>query len=239
MTCKKVGRQEPSVTNNRSSLNKTVINDWRTKGAVTPVKNQGQCGSSWAFSAIGSIEGVYAIKTGKLIPLSEQQLVDCSTTYGNMGCGGGLMSTSFQYIQDAGGLQANNTYPYNALDNNCTFDKSKAIVELCGYVNITSGSEAALQQAVATIGPVATAVDGGHTSFQLYDGGIYHEPDRSHTQPDHGIFVIGYGSESGKDYWLLKNSFDTTWGEKGYIIMIRNKNNQCAIASIASFPIIC
>ncbi|UJR11424.1 hypothetical protein I4U23_015604 [Adineta vaga] len=213
--------------------------DWRDKGAVVPVKNQGQCGSSWAFSAVGSIEGLYAIKTGKLVSLSEQQLVDCSSKQGNMGCNGGLMNASFQYIQEAGGIEANESYPYKAVEKTCVFDASKVVVKLCGYGTISSGDEATLQQVVALIGPVATAVDAAHYSFQMYQSGVYDEPACSSTQPNHGIFIIGYGNASGKDYWLLKNSWDKTWGENGFIRMSRNKHNQCAVATMASYPILC
>ncbi|UJR07000.1 hypothetical protein I4U23_011289 [Adineta vaga] len=234
--------------NNQKQGQKFIINsnieipdtvDWRDRGAVVPVKNQGQCGSSWAFSAVGSIEGLYAIKTGERISFSEQQLVDCSTKYGNMGCQGGLMNQSFQYLKDAGGIQSDKTYPYNAKENTCTFNTSNVIVKVCGYVELPSGNETALQQATAFIGPIATSVDAGHTSFQLYKSGVYDEPQCRPDFPDHGIFVIGYGNESGKDYWLLKNSWTTDWGEKGYVKMVRNKNNQCAVATQPSYPILC
>ncbi|CAF1026707.1 unnamed protein product [Adineta steineri] len=219
-----------------------LLNDfrnWRDKDVVVPVKDQGQCGSLWAFAAVGSIESAYAIKTGKLVSLSEQQLIDYSTLLGNMGCYGGSTTVAFQYIQEAGGIQASDTYPYKAIEDKCTFTTSKVIVELCGFVNISFGSEAALQQAVALLGPVAASVDARHQLFQFYRSGVYNEPYCSQTKLDFSMLIVGYGNESDKDYWLLKNSWGVGWGAQGYIKMTRNKNNQCGIATLASYPILC
>ncbi|CAF4270110.1 unnamed protein product, partial [Adineta steineri] len=127
------------VVNPNIELPDTV--DWRDKHAVVPVKNQGQCGSSWAYSAVGSIEGAYAIKTSKLVSLSEQQLVDCSTKQGNMGCNGGLMTQSFEYLKETGGIESEDTYPYKDREETCTFNTSKVVVKVCGFVNISSGNE--------------------------------------------------------------------------------------------------
>ncbi|CAF0761203.1 unnamed protein product [Adineta steineri] len=209
--------------------------DWRDKDVVVPVKDQGHCGSLWAFAAVGSIESAYAIKTGKLVSLSEQQLIDCSILLENMGCYGGLTTVAFQYIQEAGGIQTSDTYPYKAIENTCTFKTSKVVFRLCGFVKISYGSEATLQQAVALLGLVAASVDASQDLFQFYRSGVYNEPDCSQTQLDHSMLIVGYGNESSKDYWLLKNS----WGAEGYIKMTRNKNNQCSIATSASYPILC
>nr|AKO90281.1 cathepsin L3 [Tigriopus japonicus] len=212
--------------------------DWRTRGGVTPVKDQGNCGSCWAFSATGSLEGQHFRKNGKIVSLSEQNLMDCSLYYGNYGCNGGLMDYAFKYIKENGGIDTEEAYPYEGALNDCRYQvKTKGASDI-GFVDLPKGDEQKLKEAVATMGPVSVAIDASHEAFMFYSHGIYDEP---HCQPDsldHGVLVIGYGSEDGADYWLVKNSWGTKWGDAGFIKMTRNKQNQCGIASKASFPLV-
>ncbi|KAL1784234.1 cathepsin J [Sigmodon hispidus] len=186
--------------------------DWRKKGYVTPVQKQGKCGSCWAFAAAGAIEGQMFWKTGKLTPLSVQNLVDCSKPQGNNGCFGGNANKAFQYVLDNGGLEAEATYPYEGKNSHWKFkilyhaeNSSAYITE---FVSLPA-NEDYLLIAVASIGPVSAAIDASHKSFKFYDGGIYHEPNCSSYIVNHSVLVVGYGYEGNEThcekFWLVKN----------------------------------
>ena len=232
---------KPSTVTDRK-VHKPVGNaptsvDWRTQGYVTPIKDQGQCGSCWAFSAVASLEGQHFKAAGKLVSLSEQNLVDCSSAQGNMGCDGGLMDQAFTYIKVNNGIDTEDSYPYEAVDQTCAFKASDVGATDSGFVDVKSGSEDDLVDAIASIGPISVAIDASHSSFQLYKKGIYYERSCSSQQLDHGVTAVGYDSQgSGKDYYIVKNSWGTSWGEQGYIMMSRNKKNNCGIATMSSYP---
>jgi len=217
--------------------------DWRTKGYVNPIKNQGHCGSCWAFSTVGSMEGAHFKKTGKLVSLSEQNLVDCAKPEGNHGCEGGLMDFGFTYIKKNGGIDTEESYPYTAKDGTCKFKKETVGAQIESCFDIERQDEKALEDAVATIGPVSVAMDAHLRSFQLYRSGIYHDKMCSSTKLDHGVLAVGYhnadSGETGKNgsYWIVRNSWGPEWGNKGYFWLAKDKKNACGIASAASYPI--
>ncbi|XP_047531292.1 cathepsin L-like [Vanessa atalanta] len=215
------------------------VMDWCSEGAVTEVKDQGNCVSGWAFSTTGSLEGQQFRSTGNLVSLSEQNLIDCSSAYGNNGCDGGLVYNAVLYVFRNGGIDTEESYPYEAVVNTCRFDPMDVAVNVVGYISLPEGNEERLKKAVAVVGPVSVAIDASRVSFQLYSSGVYYDEHCSSSNLNHAVLVVGYDTdEEGGEYWLVKNSWGTSWGELGYIKMARNRGNNCGIASSASYPIV-
>ncbi|CAF0828329.1 unnamed protein product [Adineta ricciae] len=217
--------------------------DWRKKGAVTSIiESQGECGSDWAYTATTALEGQHFLKTGKLVRLSAQNLLDCSDKFGNEGCNGGLVNAAFQYIKVNKGVDTEASYPYKAIQGQCRFNESTVGATVTGFANIAKGNETALQIAIATVGPIGIAIDDLHDSFIFYSSGVYDEPACSTKDWSHTMTVVGYDTFNNgttkQDYYIVKNSWGEEFGMHGYIWMSRNKNNQCGIANWASYPLV-
>lgn len=217
--------------------------DWRTKGAVTDVKEQGECGSCWAFSTVGALEGAQFRKTGRLVSLSVQNLIDCSDPKLRIRekCHGRQLHRAFEFIKENGGIDTDRSYPYKGIGGICKYNPKNAGAKLRDVKDISEGDELKLQQAIATIGPISISVDSSRESFQHYSGGIYYDRKCSSNvyDLDHSMVVIGYGTDkNGKDYYIIKNSYGTDWGEKGYMRLARNRNNHCGIANDAMYPVV-
>jgi len=206
--------------------------DWTTKGAVTGVKDQGQCGSCWAFSTTGGVEAAVFLKHSTLTSLSEQQLVDCAGSYGNAGCNGGLMDNAFKYVE-AHGLCSEAAYPYTAKDGTCkaTSCTMVANTKISKYTDVTH-TENALG-AANDMTPVSIAIEADQSGFQMYKSGVFSGVCGKNL--DHGVLLVGYGDSGTTPYWKVKNSWGTSWGMNGYILMIRNQD-ECGIANEPSYP---
>ncbi|KAH9573787.1 hypothetical protein CY35_01G019100 [Sphagnum magellanicum] len=236
------GEQNCSATKGNHVLTNVKLStekDWRTEGIVSDVKNQAYCGSCWTFSTTGALEAAHAQATGKMVLLSEQQLVDCAGDFNNFGCGGGLPSQAFEYIRYNGGLDTEESYPYTAEDGTCKFLDNKVGAQVYDVVNITEGAENELKHAVATMRPVSVAFE-VIDSFMLYESGVFSDPG-CHDSPqtvNHAVLAVGYGvNENGTPYWIIKNSWGVNWGINGYFHMEMGKN-MCGIATCAAYPVV-
>lgn len=202
--------------------------DWRTHGAVGPVRNQGQMGSSTALATIGSMESLHAIQTGSRVRLSIQEVADCCQP--RLDCRECIAGKLH-------GLCSEADYPSSTKAGQCHSSSCNPAVTISGFHDVLAGNETALEQAVLQ-NPVIAVIDASHSSFQLYRGGVYRESMCSTTQLDHAVLVVGYGSMNSEDYWICQNSWGTGWGMKGYVLIARNAGNMCGIAADASYPMI-
>jgi len=244
---KRQGQEAPTNKVSKNHHRHPIANDvpttmdWRPLGAVTGVKDQGQCGSCWAFSATAAMEGAFFQTSGNLISLSEQLCVDCVLGGADTCDVGGEMHDCYLQVIMEGGDETEADYPYTASSGApCGFDKSLAVAtNFSSYVNITSGDETNLQLASSQF-VVSVGIDASSFMFQLYGSGVYNDPtcQNGWNQLDHGVTVVGYNhdADSGLDYWIVKNSWGEDWGQAGYIWMARNLQNQCGIATDATYP---
>ncbi|XP_029426968.1 digestive cysteine proteinase 2-like isoform X2 [Rhinatrema bivittatum] len=214
--------------------------DWRLYGAVTPVKDQAVCGSCWSFATTGALEGALFQKTGNLMPLSQQMLIDCSWGFGNNACDGGEEWRAYEWIMKHGGISTAESYgPYMGQNGYCHYNQSQLTAKVAAYTNVTSGNITALKTAIFKAGPVAVSIDASHKSFSFYANGIYYEPACGNQTEnlDHAVLAVGYGVLNGEDYWLIKNSWSTYWGNDGYVLMSM-KDNNCGVATDATYPVL-
>ncbi|XP_056646141.1 procathepsin L [Diorhabda sublineata] len=207
--------------------------NWVEKGFLTPVYNQRDCGSCYAFSIASAIQAQIFKETGKLIPLSEQQIVDCSSSFGNYGCAGGSLRNTLRYIEKAGGLMAYTDYPYVSKKQKCKYKNHLTLVNITSWSVLPARDERALEVALAKIGPVAASINASPHTFQLYHKGIYDDTSCSSNHVNHAMLVVGYT----KNFWILKNWWGKHWGENGYMRLRRNKN-RCGIANYAAYALV-
>eukprot|EP01135_Chromosphaera_perkinsii_P008232 Nk52_evm1s1198 gene=Nk52_evmTU1s1198 len=238
--------------------------DWSYRKAVSSIKDEGECRSSWAFAAAGAVEGQETLTNGRLLDVSTQQLIDCSSIgkKGNRGCDGGRPTTAFKYLQGQGAM-ADKDYMYRADYGSCSADVSKYAVNVTRFYEVPRFNESALKQAVAVVGPLAVMIDASQRSFQFYHEGIYYDPSCKRSSVNHAMLIIGYGIESNHGaknfapqeslkspvgtfshksqrapFWLLKGSWGRSWGQNGFLKLINSDYNECGISSFASFPVV-
>jgi len=221
--------------------------DWREKGAVTAVKDQGHCGSCWSFSATGTMEGAYFLHSSRFPPatsFSEQDLMDCGWGSAGVACSGGNPQAAMDFVIQRGGTCLESEYPYEGVQGICRYENNplwnpkQHILPISQTGKVEKGNEIDLKSAVAQKGPVSVGIDAGHRSFQLYKEGIYRDPECSDIYLNHAVLAVGYGTQAGNltnqpddDFWIVKNSWGESWGDSGYVKMARNEGNMCGVAT--------
>ncbi|XP_053398869.1 cathepsin K-like [Mercenaria mercenaria] len=233
------GRTIPETNDDESYLsachNAPSEFDWRTHGYVSPVKSQGRCGAASIFASVGSLEGVYAIaKRVRFQELSTENVIDCIPDFT---CRGGTNVVAvYKYIQENGGIDSAACYHSSTSKQKCHYNKSCKAAKCNGYKWVKK-NEDSLKCSLVSVGPIAVSLDVNHRSFWLYKNGIWYNPRCSKDRPNHVMLAVGYGTESkGMDYWIIKNSWGTSWGKQGYVFTSRNRNNMCGVASNATYP---
>jgi hypothetical protein len=229
----KTPKSAPRNTSALPTNNLKTTVDWAPK--LNAIKDQGQCGSCWAFSAVGALEGVHSVLKGNLYNLAEQELVDCSGSFGNQGCNGGLMDSAFEYIISVGGLAVQTDYPYTATDGQCKSGLTR-IAPITKYVDVTANDPAALKAAIARQ-PVSVAIEADTFTFQGYTGGVINDASCG-TNLDHGVVAVGYNDEASTPYYKVRNSWGASWGEAGHVrIGIQDGAGICGIQLMSSYPV--
>ncbi|KAK5639340.1 hypothetical protein RI129_011832 [Pyrocoelia pectoralis] len=207
--------------------------DWRKQGFSTPIYNQKDCGSCYAFSIALALQAQIFRQTKQLVPLSAQQLIDCSVSTGNYGCGGGSLRNTLRYLDQSGGLMTYKDYPYIAKQTRCQFERNRALVNLSSWAILPTRNERAMEVAINKVGPVAASINASPHTFQLYHSGVYDDPFCSPNTVNHAMLVVGYT----KDAWILKNWWGNRWGEEGYM-RLRKGNNRCGVANFVAYGIV-
>ncbi|XP_057683222.1 cathepsin S, ortholog 1 isoform X5 [Corythoichthys intestinalis] len=218
----------PKIINSRTTSFK--------KSCLTSPVSKGICGSCWAFSSLGALEGQMKKRTGNLVPLSPQNLLDCSSVDGNHGCRGGYITKAYRYVIRNRGVDSERFYPYERQSGKCRYSPKGKAGYCSNFRVLPGGDERALKATLADVGPLAVAVNAMLPSFHLYRGGIYDDPDCEAKFINHAVLLVGYGSDRGREFWLLKNSWGSAWGEDGFIRISRNRNNVCGVANFAVYP---